>query len=848
MSSLSTDSTNRREVLPKNVKPVHYDLKLEPNFEAFTYNGTILEDTNSITLNIIDLKICSTQVHYNSRPVPSASELSYNKDRQTVTIHLQDTIHAGGMATLTHIFIGTLSENIAGFYRSSFKGEDGSEQYMAVSQMEPTDARRAFPCFDEPALKATFTITLVADKKMTCLSNMDEESVNEVGTHRKAVKFNKSPLMSTYLVAFVVGELNSIVTHKFRVPIRCFVTPGKDITHGHFSLELAARTLDFYERKFEISYPLPKMDMIAVPNFIGAMENWGLTIYREGDLLLDPESSSASTSQRVAEVVQHELAHQWFGNLVTMDFWDGLWLNESFATWMTWYSCDAFYPEWRVWQTYVTNELQRALALDSLRSSHPIEVPVERAHEISQIFDAITYSKGSCVLRMISKFLGEEVFLDGIRVYLKKHAYGSATTGDLWAALSEKSGKDVGKLMRTWTKNIGYPVLTVMEDAQNNSLHIKQTRFLITGDLKSGEDHTIYPVFLNLRTQDGVHEDLALSLREQSFEIKNLDFFKLNAEHSGIYRTSYSSERLRKLGESASKGHLTIEDRAGMVADAGALAAAGYQKTSSVLSLLQALQTESEFVVWSQMIACITSIRAAWVFCNEKTKNALESFQRHLVSAKAQQLGWAFKKSDTHIEQQFKSLLFESAALAGDQESKNAAFDMFAKFKEGDRSSINPNLRAAVFAVVLSNDSEDEYNAVLDEFRTVSTSDGRDAALGAIGQAHKPELIQRTLKLMLSKEIKQQDIHLVMKGLRVHRDGIVALWGWLKQNWDTVQEKLSPGLSMLSRVSKLFFEEKDTEGFDRTLRQSFDAIRAKGRWLERDMKDVEAWLHERDFL
>jgi aminopeptidase 2 len=252
------------------------------------------------------------------------------------------------------VFSGILNDNMAGFYRSSFKAEDGSTTYMATTQMEPTDARRAFPCFDEPALKAKFTVTLVADDKMTCLSNMDVASEKTVeskvtGGKRKAVTFNPTPLMSTYLLAFIIGELNYIETNSFRVPVRVYAPKDKDIEHGRFSLELAAKTLAFYEETFSSDFPLPKMDMIAIPDFsAGAMENWGLVTYRVVDVLIDEKVSGAAVKQRVAETVQHELAHQWFGNLVTMDFWDGLWLNEGFATWMSWYSCNVFYPDWKV--------------------------------------------------------------------------------------------------------------------------------------------------------------------------------------------------------------------------------------------------------------------------------------------------------------------------------------------------------------------------------------------------------------------------------------------------------------------------------------------------------------------
>jgi aminopeptidase 2 len=781
-------------------------------------------------------------------------------------------------------FSGVLNDNMAGFYRSSFKAADGSTTYMATTQMEPTDARRAFPCFDEPALKAKFTVTLIADDNMTCLSNMDVASEKQVqsaisGGKRKAVTFRPTPLMSTYLLCFIVGELNYIETNNFRVPVRVYAPKDRDIEHGRFSLELAAKTLEFYEKTFDSPFPLPKMDMVAIPDFsAGAMENWGLVTYRVVDVLIDEKVSGAATKQRVAETVQHELAHQWFGNLVTMDFWDGLWLNEGFATWMSWYSCNVFYPDWKVWEGYVTDNLASALSLDSLRSSHPIEVPVKRADEINQIFDAISYSKGSSVIRMISKYVGEDIFMEGIRRYLKKHAYGNTETGDLWAALADASGKDVGKVMDIWTKKVGFPVVTVTEGT--DSIHLKQNRFLRTADVKPDEDQTLYPVFLALRTKEGVDEDLTLFDREADFKLKDLDFFKLNADHSGLYRTSYTPERLRKLGISAKEGLLTVEDRAGMIADAGSLAASGYQKTSGILSLLDSFKHEAEFVVWGEITGRIGSLRGAWMFEDQKIRDALKKFQLELSADKAHELGWTFDEKDGHIEQQFKGLMFGAAGIAGDEKITKASFDMFNRFKAGDKSAIHPNIRGSVYAIVLANGGQEEvsyaarndgiqtdetqYDAILNETRNAATSDERNSALRALGRAKSPELIQRTLAMALSDEVKGQDIYLPIAALRSHAEGCHALWKWVKDNWEELERRLPPSLSMLSSVVAIttsgfthrehiediqaFFESKSTKGFDMALSQSIDAISAKAAWLERDADDVKTWLQEHKYL
>jgi aminopeptidase 2 len=799
------------------------------------------EDTKSISLNTNELEIHSTTVLADGAVVTSSPEVTFDSENQVTTINFAETLPAGSKAQLKQTFTGVLNDHMAGFYRSAWKTASGETKYIASTQMEPTDARRAFPCFDEPALKAAFTITLIADKEHTCLSNMDVASESEVdskGTKRKAVKFNKSPLMSTYLVAFIVGELKYIETTNSSVPVRVYVTPDQDVEHGRFSLDLAAKTIPFYEKAFDSKYPLPKMDMVAVPDFsAGAMENWGLITYRTVDLLFDEKTSSASTKERVAEVVQHELAHQWFGNLVTMDFWDGLWLNEGFATWMSWYSCHAFYPEWNVWQTYVIDSLQQALSLDSLRSSHPVEVPVKRADEINQIFDAISYMKGSSVLRMISKYMGEETFIRGVQNYIAKHAYGNTQTGDLWAALADASGKPVEEVMDVWTKNVGFPVVQVTENASAGTLHIKQNRFLRTADVKPEEDQTIYPVFLGLRTRDGVAEDLVLDKREGDFKVPDLDFFKINADHSGLYRTSYTPERLEKLGKAAKDGLLTVEDRAGMVADSGALAAAGYQKTSGLLSLLKGLDSEAEFIVWNEMLARIGGLRAAWLFEDTKVRDALKGFQRALVSKKAHQLGWTFSDQDDHILQQFKALLFGSAGAAGDPEVVAAAKDLFRRFTEGDHNAIHPNIRGAVFSIVLRHGGQKEYDAVLDQYRHALTSDEKNTALRSLGTAEDPSLVRQTLQLALSDEVRNQDIYMPLSGLRGHQVGIEERWQWMVKNWDTIIARFPPSLGILGmliqsamssfcteeqlKTVEAFFATKDTKvSFLRVPKQS----------------------------
>ena len=338
---------------------------------------------------------------------------------------------------------------------------------------------------------------------------------------------------------------------------------------------------------------------------------------------------------------------------------------------------------------------------------------MNRAGEINQIFDDISYAKGSCVLRMLSTHIGEDVFLKGVQNYLKKHEYGSTKTEDLWDALSAASGEPLHEVMATWTKKIGYPLLTVTEKDDGKTITVKQNRFLRTGDVKEADDEILYPTFLNLRTQDGVDKSQTLKEREQTFELSSTDFYKLNADHTCLYRTLYPPHRLNKLAENVRQGLLPPEDRTGLVADTGALAAAGYQRTSGFLTLLKGFEAEAEFVVWKEILSRLGSVRAAWMFEDEGVKDALKAFQRELIGKKVHELGWSFSEEDGHVAQQFKTLLFGAAGSAGDEKVVGSAMEMFDKYAAGDKSAIPSNIRRSVFTIALENGGDKEVSSVL---------------------------------------------------------------------------------------------------------------------------------------
>ena len=620
--------------LPTNVTPVRYYLRLEPNILEDTFNGCVAidldinNDTSSIVLHALDLDVQDAAVLVDGKSYVRCPSVQYDRAGERITISFEESLRAGFQAQLMCTFSGTLSAAQRGFYRTKYEGEDGGERWIASTQMQPNSCRRAFPCFDQPELKARFNVTLIVEPHLTCLGNMDiaSEEPAAQGSSMKAVTFRETPLMSTYLVSFAVGDrLHRIITHDFRVPIQIYTASAKDAEVATFSLDLASKTMNLFERTLQCQYPLPKIDILSVPKFqAGAMENWGLLMFRTSALLFDKRTDGLAQKQQVVEVVIHELAHQWFSCLVTTKSWDATWLNEGFATWMSMFGIERFYPDWKVWPRFVATELQAALILDSLRSSHPIEFRVEPGQE-GEVFDAISYQKGSSVIRAISDYLGEDIFLAGVQIYLERYAFGTTHTDDLWRALQEASGLNIKKLMDIWVLEQGYPVLTVTEDPKADKISVTQNRFLGTADVQPEDDKVLYPVPLNVRTKAGLSK-VILKGRSCTFDMSP-DFYKINSDQIGFYRTLYPPNRLQKLAVTAKDGFLSIEDTIGIIADTGALISVGHGSSSTLLSLVEEFEFEDEYLTWKTMTAQLDSLRAAWLFEPQEVENPFISYR-----------------------------------------------------------------------------------------------------------------------------------------------------------------------------------------------------------------------------
>ncbi|RKP39469.1 peptidase family M1-domain-containing protein [Dimargaris cristalligena] len=880
-----------REVLPTNVRPIHYDLQLTPDLDKLVFDGTVavklevLEATSTITLNAEDLKITAAYILQDVAKTEqklASNSIAYQADTQSASIAFAQGLPANSTITLVLHFTGVLNDLMAGFYRSSYTNDKGEKRNLAVTQFEPTDARRAFPCWDEPSLKATFDVTLNVPADLTALSNMNvvsETPLEDLARSYKQVKFATTPIMSTYLLAFVVGDLEYIETHTAErpneSPIKCRVYTLKGLKEqGRFALDVAARTLDVLADTFDIPYPLPKLDLVAIPDFeAGAMENWGLVTYRTSALLFDEKSSTTQAKQYVAYVIAHENSHQWFGNLCTMEWWSDLWLNEGFATWVGNYAVDKLFPEWNVWTSFVMEEFQRGLSLDAMRSSHPIEVDVRRASEISQIFDAISYSKGASVIRMLSSYLGEDVFLAGVRAYLKKHMYKNASTRDLWQALSETSGQEVSHFMELWTRHVGYPVVSVNEEpapatgtAATRQIKVTQSRFLSTGDVKPEDDQVEWWVPLSVvhSEQPKTPSHDILTQKQGTFSIPaSASYYILNYQQTGVYRVHYPLSAIEALGRlmEADRSALTTIDRLGIVADAASLNPPGISPTTDFLTLLKSYEAEPEFVIWSEISLRLSEISSLLYQQPESVRDHFKAFVRRLFRQQHQRLGWEYPEGEDPYLARLRSLVILRLGLADDAEVLTEArrrFQLF--FEQNNESAVPPNLRTAVFNTVIGHGGAAELKHVMKFYESATVVDQKNLALSAIGAVREPALITQVLDYAISDKVRNQDMHILLNSLGSNTVARHQAWAFVKQHWSLFVERYKASMMYLGTVAKVvaqtfstpdmaaevekFFSDKDISKINRAVNQTLEKIRLNSAWLARDKDVIAKWLGE----
>ncbi|CAM9020297.1 unnamed protein product [Wickerhamomyces anomalus] len=888
-----SEAIPKRDVLPGNVKPVHYDLEvsnIQVNNNSFEgkvkIELDIKEDTDQIVLHALDIKFKQTELSYSVTKTESVVEIkqvSYDSKAQTATIQLGETLKAGPSikAYLTIIFDATLRDNMGGFYKSTYKDINGNDQVLLSTQFEAIEARTAFPCFDEPNLKATFSFSITVAEDYTALSNTPvlSSKVLDDGKKKgaveasglKLVKFQKTPIMSTYLVAWIVGKLDYVESTTERsyngkkIPVRVYTSEGNS-AKGKFGLEVATKVVDYFSEVFDIDYYLPKLDLIAVPTFASnAMENTALITFRASALLFDEASSDPKYKAKVAYVVSHELAHQWFGNLVTMDWWDELWLNEGFATWVGFLAVDKLYPEWNTFATFSSSTLQTALELDALRGSHPIEVPIQSASDIDQVFDHISYNKGGSVIHQLASTLGIDVFLKGVSHYLKKHQYGNATTNDLWSSVGEVSGVDVNSLADNWVRKIGFPYVEVK--VENGNVNFKQNRFLSTGDVTEEENGTNWWIPLNISTgkedSDRI-KDLSFSEKEATIEnlAKENTFFKVNKNSVGVYRVKYDDETFKTIVENIDK--LSSTDKVGLIADSTVLSVAGLSKTSKALDLISAFKGESEYVTWLELIKRLGSITSVWFEQSEEVQAGLKKLAQELVSPTALSLGFESSSSQDFLNTQLRVELLSAAVSAGVPQIVEEAKSLFTKLQKNEE--IDPSLKSVIFAAVISdpNATDEDFKFVYDTIKNSKALDSNEIALTALGTVTNPDLIQKALNLILDPEIPIMDVSFISISLSSNKKARWAFWNYLKENYDAIYNRLNANRIVFDRFIKFtlgkfssdeayeeiksFFASKNTYGFERSIDQVLDGIKTNSSWVSRDKDDVREWLNTHGYI
>lgn len=847
--------SNAKVRLTTDVIPTKYQITLKPDLRAFVFEGeetiylTLKKPTKSITLHSTELEIESAEV-ITKNDTYLAAKISYNQKAETATVTFRNNL-AKGEVQLKIVFRGILNDKMHGFYRSSFQHE-GKARHMATTQFEATDARRAFPCFDEPAMKSVFEVSLAVPEGSTAISNtMPTEIMGHAGGY-KTVSFAPTPLMSTYLLAFIVGDFEYIEKKsEDGVLVRIFVTPGKK-QQATFALDCAVKTVSFFNKYFDIPYPMPVLDLIAIPDFAaGAMENWGAITYRESALLVDPQNSSTMNKQWVALVIAHELAHQWFGNLVTMEWWTHLWLNEGFASYIEYLAVDHVFPEWDIWTQFLNSDHGVALHYDGLKNTHLIEVEVHHPAEIASVFDAVSYSKGASIIRMIAEYLGETKFREGLQHYLKTHSYRNTATEDLWKSLEKVSGKPVGKIMANWTGKPGYPLITVSEKGKYYEL--RQSRFFASPiSEKKTRDTTLWHVPVNFGSRQ-----MLMSSRTGRFTKGKESWLKVNADESAFFRSSYSNGLREALENPIRTKQLKTRDRLGIIRDMFALTENG--KVSSVDSLLFAknYMGEDEYVVWATLAGGLAQIHS--IFASESFVGAYEQHALGMFRNIEKEIGWN-KKPKSHSEALLKVLVLENLGRYGDKKTVSKAQELFGRIG-GSKKAIPVDLRGVVYSTVAKYGGVKEYGKLLKMYKAETLHEEKNRVGRALGHFRQKKLLQKTLEFALSKDVRPQDCVRMIGVVAMNPEGTDLAWNFIKKNWKLFRERYSGsrgsrelsyllepmGISASEKIAKdieQFSKKNPTPGTERTASQVLERIRSNTAWLARDGKKLAVFLSE----
>ncbi len=855
--------TKKSVRLPSHISPISYNLSIKPDLESFTFSGDetikikIDKEINKITLHSKDIEVESVKVGAKDC-TQFALKINYDTESETVTFYFKNKIKIG--KTKIHItFKGIINDGLRGFYRGKYI-LNGEEKYLATTQFEATDARRAFPCFDEPEHKAVFEVSLIIAGNHTAISNTLPIEIKEHSAGYKIVSFAPTPRMSTYLLAFIIGEFEYVESYAGKIQVRVFTTKGKK-HQAKFALEVAIKSLEFYNEYFNIPYPLPTLDLIAIPDFeSAAMENWGAVTFRETAILVDEENTSLSNKQWVAIVIAHELAHQWFGNLVTMKWWTDLWLNEGFATYMETFCIDKLFPEWHLWDLYISDRYALALRLDSLSSSHPIEIKVNHPNEINEIFDMVSYAKGGAMIRQIAEYIGHDKFREGLRHYLKKHSYKNTDTIDLWDSFERVSKKPISKMMSLWTKETGYPLVTLSQ--RQDLWEITQERFF-SSRIKAREyaiskkKNHLWPIpikYESLSAQAGNNETLSLLMTKKTDSLVGVSIGKINKEEETFMRVKYNDVTLAKLANEIKSGTLSTKDRLGIIRDLFALAEGGYIKTDIALNFVLNYKDETEYIVWVEIAGGINKIYS--LIYGEVFAEKYENYARSLFSPLAKKMGLEKEKSEEHSKTFLRSLAISQASFYGD---KTIIAEAKKLFKERKTKPIHKDIRSAVFKIAASNGKKAEWKLFKDLYINEKLHEEKDRFGYALTSFKNKDLLKKTLAFIMSEHVRTQDTPHLLAIVWQNNYGRDLTWQFVKNNWEIFLKKYGEGGHFLSRLlsplgghtnikdlndAEKFFKKNSAPGAERSLLQSYEKIASNSAWLKDDKNNIKNWLEK----
>jgi aminopeptidase N len=770
--------------LPSTATPDRYEIKLTPDLGAATFLGeeTILvqihEPVRQIVVNAAELKL-QTVTAKNVTGANLSAVVAVDDENEQATFTFAEMLNPGRWE-LQIKFSGILNDKLHGFYRSTYKNTAGQIKTLASTQFESTDARRAFPCWDEPAIKAVFQITLIIDEGLTAISNAGlAHEARLPGTGKKEMVFADTIKMSTYLVAFIVGEFEATDPVMAEgVPLRVWGVPGKRPL-AKFAEEIGRFSLWFFSHYYNLAYPGDKLDLIAIPDFAsGAMENFGAITFRETALLVDETRATRAELERVADVVSHENAHMWFGDLVTMQWWNGLWLNEAFATFMEMLAVNAWKPEWRRWESFTVSRAA-AMQVDGLQSTRPIEFPVEKPEEAAGMFDVLTYEKGASVLRMLEQYVGAEAFRDGIRLYLRRHAYANAETTDLWDALEDSTGQPVRALMDTWIFQAGYPLIQVKKDHQSIVLSQRIFRYLKEDSQLQPKWHV--PILLRARTKTGmIDKIILLTDRELRVEGGEYEWVVVNAGGHGFYRVQYSPELMTALQQGL-RSHLLPVERFSLINDTWATTLAGLTPLTDYLGLLDLLRDETDLNVWTTVIGSAHHLHR--ILEEAQNRFFAERFRAILLPA-IERLSWSARSGEIELDSQLRGDLIAALGTLGeDKDCQERTRRLYAQFEQ-DAGSVDRNLIPALLAIVAHTGAEADYEQFYSRFKNAQTPQEEQRYLFALANFRRPNLIERTLQLTVNGEVRTQNAPYLMRNLLLNRAARDSAWLFLKAHWE----------------------------------------------------------------